>query len=308
MMHKRFSRYAALLGFLAFGAGMTMLLTMPSDARMPQSQKDRMESPARLSHGPEGLLLVTDYNTQEVLIMNKKTLKRVRSITVKGRPLGIAWARGRIYVGNESSGSVEVYNPAGKWMYTLGGTPGQIRQPSDIAVDEQLGRVFVVDGYENSVKVFDLEGAEMDSIGSSGAVKLVDPTGITLDAGREEVLISDYGDPALDIDAKIFIFGYAGNYLGEIAGDANTTVRFSRPQGLAVDSGNIFMVDGMLGQILVFDRESTVMVKTLGEFGTEPGQLQLPLDVVIDLPSGDVYVTNNRAQRVELFAEGGLVP
>ena len=308
MMHKSFSGYAALLGFLVVGAGLMMLLTLPSDARMPLSRTDGMESPVRLSYGPEGLLLVTDYNTQEVLTVNKKTLKIVRSFAVKGRPLGIAWTRGRIYVGNETTGTVEVYNPSGKWMYNLGDAEGEIRQPSDIAVDEQRRRVFVVDAFENRVKVFDLEGAEMGSIGGTGAVTLVDPTGITVDAEREEVLVSDYGDPAANIEARIFIFDYAGNHLGMIAGNANSSARFSRPQGLAMDSGNIFMVDGMLGQVLVFDRGTTTLVATLGEFGTGPGQLQLPLDVVIDPPSGDVYVTNNRARRVERFAEGGIVP
>ena len=84
--------------------------------------------------------------------------------------------------------------------------------------------------------------------------------------------------------------------------------RFSKPQGLAVDdAGHIFLVDCWLGYVLVIDRASGGTLKTLGAYGTDPGQLALPLDVVVDLRSKDVAVTNNRPRRIEVFPKGGVV-
>jgi hypothetical protein len=60
---------------------------------------------------------------------------------------------------------------------------------------------------------------------------------------------------------------------------------------------------------LIVTRQTATMTAaagTLGSFGDGPGQLMLPLDTVA--AAGDVYVTNNRAGRIERFAGGGIVP
>lgn len=281
-----------------------LLLTVSTAAWSGPPQPAQLISPVRLTQVGNGNLLVTDYDAKAVVTINPGGLKIINSFPIDGRPLGIAWSRGRIYVGNETTGTVEVYNPAGKWLYDLGGSKGTVKQPRDIAVDPARGRVFVVDGEEHSVKVFDTRGPLLDVIGTG---QLINPTGIALDVAQRQVLVSDYGDPAAG-RARIAIFDYAGNPAGEISG-ADRREGFSRPQGLAItDSGHVFVVDGVLGEVLVFDRVSGERVKTLGGFGNEPGQLQLPLDVVIHPGSKDVFVTNNRARRVEVFTRGGLLP
>lgn len=295
--------------FLALGAGLMLLPAESTAAEHAKQRIDQFLSPARLSSGPSGILLVTDYRAQAVFMVSRaNTAKVVRSFSIDGRPLGIAWARGRIYVGNETTGAIEVYNPAGKRMYTLGTAPGSVKQPSDIAVDASRGLVFVVDGQEKRIRVFGLKGSELTAISGIGAGSLVNPIGIALDRMREEILVSDYGHPADSSGERapslVHIFDYDGNKIAEISGSG----LFSRPQGLAVEEGNIYLADGMLGQVLVLDRSSGALVATMGEFGTGPGQLQLPLDVVIDPSSKDVYVTNNRAARIEVFEGGGRLP
>ena len=281
-----------------------VLLTVSTAAWSGPPQPAQLGSPVRLAQAGNGNLVVTDYEAKAVVTINPGKLNIVKRFSVAGRPLGIAWSRGRIYVGNETTGTVEVYNPAGKWLYDLGGGKGTVKQPRDIAVERAHGRVFVIDGEENSVKVFDARGPLLDVIGKG---QLINPTGIALDVAQRQVLVSDYGDPAAG-RARIAIFDYAGNPAGEISG-ADRRAGFSRPQGLAVaGSGHVFVVDGVLGEVLVFDRISGERVKTLGGFGNEPGQLRLPLDIVIHPVSNDVFVTNNRLRRVEVFTRGGLLP
>ena len=230
----------------------------------------------------------------------------LRCIAVEGRPLGVAWSRGLVYVGNETAGTVEVYNPGGKLLFRFG-SEGSARVPQSIALDAGSGRVFVVDGLEKAIKVFDLNGSPVATItgDAAGNGKLVNPVACAVDPARSEVLVSDYGDPAASFPARIRIYDFSGNFVTALSG---RTGGFSRPQGLFVQGNLIFLADGMLGQVLVFDRTTLAKVKTLGSFGDAPGKLMLPLDVLVDPASADVFVTNNRAGRVERFKKGGLVP
>ncbi len=285
-----------------------LLLAQQSLAQPAGPDHAQLISPARIAAIEDGgPLLVTDYNTQSVCMVNRTTLAVLRCFAVEGRPLAVAWAGGRVYVGNETAGSVEVYNLGGKWQFDLGGAKGTVKQPSGMAVDEQSSKAFVVDGAEKDIKVFDLGGGLLYTIGGDlwGEGKLVNPTAVAVDSARGEVLVSDYGDPAGFFPARIKIYDFAGNYIREISG---RTGGFSRPQGLSVDDDHVFVTDGVLGQVIVFDRTSGGKLKTLGAFGTNPGQLMLPLDVLVDPSTKDVFVVNNRPGRVELFEEGGLLP
>lgn len=264
-----------------------------------------MHSPIRLTMTPEGNLLVSDYQLGMIVTVDHKSLNATRWFPVQGKPLGVAYARGHIYVGNASKKCVEVYAPGGKKLYQLN---GEIKQPTDIAIDEKKGLVFVVDAEQKNVNVFNLKGGFILSF-PAAANNLVNPTGITLGPAAGEVFVSDYGDLKISVYPRIQIFDYSGSLLDTINGKKGMFgVRFSRPQGLAVDdSGHVFMVDCYSGEIMIFDRYSGQTLKTMAGYGTDPGQLRLPLDIVINPTSKDIYVTNNRAAAIEIFVKGGVL-
>jgi DNA-binding beta-propeller fold protein YncE len=264
----------------------------------------QLHSPIRLTKTPEGNLLVSDYQLCMIVTVDRKSLKATGWFPVQGKPLGVAYARGHIYVGNTSKKCVEVYARGGKKLYQLNGV---IKQPTDIAIDEKQGLVFVVDAAQKNVKVFNLKGKFIRSFPGLDPDNLVNPTGITVDPAAEEVFVSDYGDTTNSIYPRIQIFDYDGNLLYTIPGRKGMFgMRFSRPQGLAIDeSGHVFMVDCYSGEIMVFDRYNGNTLKVMAGYGTEPGQLRLPLDIVIDTGTKDIYVTHNRAARVDFFKDGG---
>jgi len=266
----------------------------------------QLHSPMRLAMTPEGNLLVSDYQLGMIVTVDRKSLKPTLWFPVQGKPLGVAYARGHIYVGNTSKKCVEVYARGGKKLYQLNGV---IKQPTDIAIDETKGLVFVVDAHQKNVKVFNLKGKFIRSFPGSDPDNLVNPTGITLDTDAKEVFVSDYGDRTKYIYPRIQIFDYEGNLVYTIPGKKGMFgVRFSRPQGLAVDdSGHVFMVDCYSGEIMVFDRYNGQTLKTMAGYGTDPGQLRLPLDLVINPSSKDIYVTNNRSATIEIFEKGGVL-
>jgi tripartite motif-containing protein 71 len=290
----------------------TIIFCYPSTAlagNAPNKKKPgihQLHSPTRLTMTSEGNLLVSDYQLGMIVSVDHKSLKATRWFTVKGRPLGVAYARGHIYVGNTSKKCVEVYTWGGKKLYQL---TGVIKQPMDIAIDEKQGLAFVVDGTEKKVIVFNLKGKFICSFPGLDPDNLVNPSGITVEPAAQEVFVSDYGNPTKYIYPRIQIFNYNGNLLDTIPGKKGMFgMRFSRPQGLAVDeSGHVFMLDCYSGEIMVFDRYNGNLLKTMAGYGTDPGQLRLPLDIVINPSSKDIYVTNNRSATIEIFEKGGVL-
>jgi hypothetical protein len=156
------------------------------------------------------------------------------------------------------------------------------------------------------------DGQWVGTIGSLEATPwpLVNPTAVALDALAGEVLVSDYGDPLTGEGAAVKIYDLTGTYLGAVCGDSGQEgFAFSRPQGLGVSAdGQILVADSLLGQVLVFDRTTSTGIATLGSYGTDPGQLRLPLDLEIEEAAATVWVTNNRLGRLEAFPWEAVQP
>jgi len=272
-------------------------------------------SPTRITQMPSGDVVVADSKRQALVVISSNPKKEDTLISVPGRPVSVAFGWGKFFVGNEITQSVDVLNKKGRLQYILGGDSFHIARPSDIAIDKDQGLVFVSDPATAKVWVFDKDGALLRTLPAAGEPPLYRPTGLTVDPARGEVLVSDFGDP-MDPTAAINIYDYDGFFRATINGSAGCSwfacvgsFNFSRPQGLTVDStGLIYLVDSVLGQVLVFDRETQKGVNTIGQIGSGPGQLMLPLDVIIDKKTGDLHVTNNRNRRLEVYSGEGLLP
>lgn len=288
----------------------------PSQVQLKKSRVPPTDllSPVRIALG-EGRLYVSDFSAGAVfeVKMSAGRMRIAGSFPVAGRPLGVAYANGYLLIGDAETGAVDVYGTRGKNKGTrLYSLLGDFSDPTDIAIDAARDLVFVLDGFESKVKVFRLsDGSVWGTISGPGStdVALQNPTGIAVDPARQEVIVSDYGDPAASgLEPALKVFSYDGSWVSKISGKAGMFGRrFSRPQGLAVDaSGRILMVEAMAGEVQILDRETGELLETLGAFGDGPGQLRLPLDVVVGA-DGRVYVTNNRPGRVEEFSLGGAV-
>jgi DNA-binding beta-propeller fold protein YncE len=267
-----------------------------------------LRAPVRIALLPSRYVLVTDIRLRAVVEWDTRRNRAVRTIPIEGKPVGVAWAWGLILVGNDSKHAVEVYAPGGNLLYTLG-EAGQVERPSDIAVDLRRELVFVSDPKRGRVLVYSRKGALLRTLPAPGEQPLYQPTGLAVDPERGEVLVSDFGQNAWPMEAWLRIYDYQGHYLAGISGDASRDYGFSRPEGLASNGeGQIYLADSLRSQVLVFDRDTLQGVALLGNPGTQPGQLLLPLDVAIDPKSHDLYVTNQRHGTVEVYAGGGVLP
>ena len=306
-----------------FSAVIATILLVPTISnvqartRVDPALAQNFVSPTRIAMMPSGELLIADSKQQTLQIWDPDSASIVRVIDAPGRPVGVAFGWDLFFVGNEITQTVDVLNyKKGKLKYTLGGKKFHIRRPSDIALDIEQGLIFVTDTAAGRVLVFEngKGGKLLRTLPAAGQPPLYRPTGLAVDPVSHEVLVSDFGDP-MDPEASVNIYDYNGIELARINGSAGCgwfscagEYNFSRPQGLAVNSqGLIYVVDSVLGQVLVFDRDTTNGVAVIGGVGEGPGQLLLPLDLVID-DNTNVYVTSNRNRRIELFSGKGFLP
>ena len=258
-----------------------------------------LRSPIRLALIDDELIAVTEFAQQKVVLVDAHTHTVKAEIEIDGKPLGVAWGDGELYVGNDTLGRIEVYgkNRNGKWTLLRTGPDQSFPGPSDIEFDASHGRLYILSAGKKTIFVFNMDGVLVSTINVSN------PTAIAVNEMTSELFVSDYGDADLDEPPSVKIFDIDGYYLGAISGESGPDdYEFSRPQGLATtSSGLILVTDSLLGQVLVFDRATLLGVATLGSYGTEPGELRLPLDVVVDAEGEHVHVTNNRLGRIESF-------
>jgi DNA-binding beta-propeller fold protein YncE len=259
-----------------------------------------LRSPIRLALIDEEQIAVTEFAQQKVLFLDAHTHSVRSELAIDGKPLGVAWGDGLLYVGNDTLGRIEAYgaNRSGKWSLLWTGADQSMPGPADIEVDPSRGRFFVLSAERKIVFIFTTDGVLLSTLGG-----LHNPTALAVNRITGELYVSDYGDGDLDESPSVKIFDIDGSYLGAISGESGQSgFEFSRPQGLAAtDRGEILLVDSLLGQVLIFDRTSLLGVGTLGSYGTQPGELRLPLDVVVDKDGEHVHVTNNRLGRIESF-------
>lgn len=291
-----------------------VLLLVCTSAAWPQG----LRSPTRIAEGAPGQLLVSDYAAQAIFVIDKQSLQTIWTIPIKGKPMGVARLGPFMFVGNQQTQSVEIYEiDDAKRKAKLRSTPnsGSFKRPTDIAIDAELGRVFVLDLDDQLVKVLDASGNLVNTFSPAVIGQPVSfVAALAVDVVRKEILITDHGNPVTALGARILIFSYDGQYQRQINGDGYvngtgtvSTLQFARPQGLAADAtAHVFMVDPVLGKMFVFDQnnildsDNVALVKQLGD-------LQSCTDLVLDTNSGDIFAVNNKLGTVVALRGEGRI-
>ena len=281
---------------------------VPSGADPPQVTHLRsypwtFHAPTRIALDGDSSLLVTDPERQR--IVTRDASGRVTdSRVIGGRPISIAVdAQGRIYVGDGNLGQVGIYSRNWEFLSDLGIGAGEFELPGAIAIDDSSGRIYVVDSNAHSVRVYRTDGSLDFSFGGPGDGNGLFrfPAGIFVDAVIGEVYVVD------QLNFQVQIFDLQGTYLRCIGGtNASPGSVFGRarplnhPQGIWVDSaGRILVSDAADGQVKVFDRNGNALA-TIGEFGSLPGGLRIPMDLVLD-SSNRLFVAAANNARLEVF-------
>lgn len=270
------------------------------DAQVVDSVADQSDTPVRLAFADNQSLLFSDYQARAIQTIDSQTLTTESSIPIDGNPLAVGFHEGKIFVGNETSGCVEVYNRSGEKLYDLGDGPGSVPVPNDLAIDSENGRVYVVDSIAQRIAVFSVDGPFLYAISDPALIK---PNAVALDEAADQLYISDCGSGGSRSEAAVLIFSADGGYVDKITGN------FSWPQGLAYDGDTqLFLADVLLGQVLVFDLKTGQEIGRLGDTPTYAGPHKFPLDVVFEDVSRQIYVTDYLLGRIEQFSTAEIAP
>jgi hypothetical protein len=272
--------------------------------------------PVRLALGPSGSkLYVSDAQFGSVFIYEVLSggLNLIGEIKGLYDPLGIAVdSEGRIYVGSDGNDNVEVYDSAGCKVDTIG--IDTVRMPNDLAFDRE-GNLYVVDSESNRVWVFNPDGYLLRTIGrkGDGNGRFRFPVSLTISyrvdlSGQEvgEVFVADQGH------GLVQVFDLQGNFLRAFGGKPSsgmmgyeTKGKFARLQSLQVDGfDRLHGLDSHMSQIQILNPDSGAHIAFYSSRGSDPGQLALPLDMVIAVV-GDVekmVVANYGNKRIEILS------
>jgi DNA-binding beta-propeller fold protein YncE len=152
------------------------------------------------------------------------------------------------------------------------------------------GRIYVCDFGAHVVKVFDLERNKFYVLGGDTPPTTA-PTNLCVsDDGYKFVVES--------MPELIQVFDPDDNYV------TTFKVKDGRPGGVAAVGGELFVTDVTHDRLLVLDRATGKLIRTLGSKGQEPGQFLMPNAIAADA-QGNLYVSDHMNFRFQKLDRTG---
>jgi len=172
-------------------------------------------------------------------------------------------------------------------------------QPSDVSVSDD-GLIYVLDGVNNKVKVFDQNGKFRFSFGSKGTSRgqFIFPLGIDVDSSGL-VYVADSGNH------KVQVFTSEGKYIKQFRVPPEDKTA-SDPTDVIADRTNnrLLVADNDNHYILIFDLDTTELLDTFGGPGAEETEFRYPFLMAQD-KDHILYVTDVVNTRVQAFTHEG---
>jgi len=213
-------------------------------------------------------------------------------------------AAGRLFVADDLNHRVVRFSAPPRYPYkgrwgAYGTTPGRLAYPRGIAVGAQ-GQIYVANTGNDRVDVYDRGGNLQGSFGASGrAVGQFDaPVGVATDASGIRAVTDS-------VNGRIQLLAPDGSVIAQWGAPAPGPTLLPKPVAVAFDGGgNAYVLDQRRARILVFNRTTGTLARTIGAQGSGPGRLLSPSALAID-PGGTISVADTGNQRVARFTLAG---
>jgi DNA-binding beta-propeller fold protein YncE len=172
---------------------------------------------------------------------------------------------------------------------------GEMTLPSDVSVDQRR-RVYVLDGVNNLVRIFDEKGAPLGTLGGKGVFS--QPLGLDVSPAGD-VLVADSGNHRL----VFFAAGDAAPSFLKLPPSPDG--RPSKPTDVCfLPQKNAFaVVDNGNHRIILMEKGGKVRW-TRGVMGRNPGEFRFPFLAASD-DQGNIYVTETINTRVQVLRPDG---
>lgn len=209
-------------------------------------------------------------------------------------PTGIALGpAGSVFVADSDNQEVVVLDSKGNGQRVIG--TGLLERPTGLAWDAGEALLYVSDTQAHQVKVFDITGRQVRTIGQRGEEpgEFNYPTYLALNKGK--LFVAD------TMNARVQAITLDGSAAPLIVGERGTKVgNLVRPKGVAVDSeDNIYIVESYHDHLLIFDRQARFLLP-IGGAGKEAGTFYLPAGIWVDR-GNRVFVADTFNGRIAVF-------
>ena len=171
---------------------------------------------------------------------------------------------------------------------------------SDVSVSRD-GKIYVVDGVNHKIRVFNPDGKPIFAFGREGAGngEFKFPLGIDID-GSGKVYIADSGNHRLQI------FNPEGGFIAKINIPSKTR-HPADPTDVAVDDSRnrCYIVDNDNHHILVYDLATLKWIQTYGSPGTDKRAFRYPFFITLDKKKY-LYIVDVINTRIQVLNPEGL--
>jgi len=241
-----------------------------------------------------GVVFVIDPKKKKVSFIGDKAVGKLRL------PVGIDITKdGKVYVADAKRKRVFIYDLKGNLRGAIAEKdgPGKFERPAGLAINEKLGRLYVVDVLDHRVKVFSLkDGSFLFAFGKRGKEEgeFNFPTNIAIDRRNGNVVVVD------TMNFRVQIFDSEGQFIRTFGKIGVTPGTFSRPKGVGVDSeGHIYVADAAFNNVQVFDDKGRLLL-FFGRYGKGPAEFDLPAGVYVDR-ADRIYIADQLNSRIQVF-------
>jgi len=273
--------------FFAALVGLESDLIAPTDLMRPQQGVVDANGRIYVVDTGRQAVFVFDEKSSEFFIWNEDRL----NISFKS-PVGIALAEASILITDSEQAVVYIFNAQGKIINTIGA--GTLQRPTGIAYDPFSKRIFVSDTRDDNIKIYDLEGVLLDTIGGRGSKPGEFNRPTFLSFHNHKLYVAD------SLNARIQIFNDQDEVIQSIGERGLYVGNFSRPKGVAVDSqGNIYVTESYYDYLLIYNPAGELLM-SIGGSGNKAGQFSQPTGVWVD-DKDRVFVSDMLNGRVSLF-------
>ena len=243
-------------------------------------------------------IYASDFGTQAIFIFDREQ-KKVRTYPSE-RPFGLALDdQENLYVVEQLNKRIQVYDKQGNKIRTI--TSDKLIRPTDATIDRPRKLLYVADpalktSPEHTVKVFDLEGKLLRTVGKGKGTCvgcLFFPTYVATDKDGNVYVTST-------LNSRVDKFDLQGNYLRTFGARGDGFGMFDKPKGVAIDSfGNIHVADSGWSNVQIFNQKGEVLL-FYGGRGNYPGLMKNPTGITID-KDNKIYVADYLNYRIMVY-------
>lgn len=237
-------------------------------------------------------IFVIDENSRELEYIGNGAVGRLAA------PVGLAFDRDKtIYASDSREKRVNGYDAKGNLTFSLGDRLDFVN-PTGIAIDKNLHRLYVVDTKAHQFKAYDIATKKhLYSVGKRGTgdAEFNFPTNVAVDQRNGNIIVVDTQN------FRVQIFDKDGKFISKFGNVGNKPGTFARPKGVGIDSeGNIYVADSAFNNIQIFDETGSKLLMFFGSGGYGPTQFRLVTGIYID-EDDKIVIADGFSGRVQTF-------